>query len=183
MKKLIIVTMVILLFLAGCSSTGSSAAKLGLAQITSIASSADLKANDEGVMTGKAQADTTICAVLVDAAGKVIDIKIDVAQTAINFDDKGVITSDKTAQYKSKIEKGAEYGMIKASGIGKEWFEQIAAIEKWMIGKTSEEITGMKVTDVEGSNIPAEPDLTSSATIKVDSYIAVAAKAIADASK
>ena len=183
MKKLIAITVVLLLFLAGCSSTGSSAAKLGLAQLTSIASSSDLKANDDGVLVGKAQADTTMCAVTVDAAGKVIDIKIDVAQTAINFDENGVITSDKTAEFKSKVEKGADYGMIKASKIGKEWFEQIAAIEKWMIGKTATEIAAMKVTAGEGGNVSAEADLVSSATIKVDSYLAVTAKAIADATK
>lgn len=183
MKKLIVVTVVLLLFLAGCSSSGSAAAKLGLAQITSIASSADLATKDDGTVVGKAQADTVMCAVMVDAAGKVIDIKIDTAQTAINFDDKGVITSDKAAEYKSKVEKGADYGMIKASSIGKEWYEQIAAVEKWMIGKTSEQILAMKVKDVEGANVSAEPDLVSSATIKIDGYLAVAAKAIANAQK
>jgi hypothetical protein len=176
---------VLLLFLAGCSSTGSSAAKLGLAQLTSIGSSADLKANDDGVLVGKAQADTTMCAVTVDAAGKVIDIKIDVAQTAITYDENGVITSDKTAEVLSKREKGTDYGMIKASKIGKEWFEQIDALEKWMIGKTADQISAMKVTlnEEEGGNVSAEPDLVSSATLKVDTFIEIATKAIADATK
>ena len=185
MKKIFIITIVLLLFLAGCSSAGSSANKLGLAQLTSIASSTDLAAGTDGKLIGKAQADTTMCAVMVDAAGKVIDIKIDVAQTAINFDDKGVITTDKTAEVKSKREKGADYGMIKASKIGREWFEEVDAIQKWMIGKTADQIKGMKVavSAAEGGNISAEPDLVSSATLKIDDFITIAAKAIADATK
>lgn len=182
MKKIFAITLVIVLFLAGCSSSGSSVNKLGLGQKTTIASSTDL-ADTDGVKSGTAQADTVMCAVMIDANGKVVDIKIDTAQTAINFDEAGVITSDKTIEYQTKREKGADYGMIKASGIGREWFEQADAIEDWMTGKTADQIKNMKVTAGEGGNVSAEPDLTSSATIKVDDYIAVAVEAIENAGK
>ena len=40
-------------------------------------------------------------------------------------------------------------------GIGKEWYGQAAALAQWMIGKTVDEVAGMKLSD-EGT--PAEAD-------------------------
>ena len=37
--------------------------------------------------------------------------------------------------------------MRRASAIGKEWFEQIAEFEKWMIGKTVDEVKASKVKE------------------------------------
>ncbi|MDD2375492.1 MAG: hypothetical protein PHE63_10630 [Eubacteriales bacterium] len=181
MKKIIALTLILVLALAGCSSAGG-AAKLGLGQITSIGSSNDLAENDEGVMVGTAQVDTVMAAVMVDDKGKVVDIKIDTAQTRVNFDENGVITSDKEAEIKTKRELGNDYGMIKASGIGREWFEQIDAVEEWMTGKTASEIANMKLNQNDsGANIPGEADLTSKATLKIDDYLKVTAEAIANA--
>lgn len=183
MKKIIALTLILVLALAGCSSAGG-ATKLGLGQDTSIGSSKDLAENDEGVKVGTAQVDTVMAAVMVDDKGKVVDIKIDTAQTIVTFDESGVITSDKSAEIKTKRELGADYGMIKASGIGREWFEQIDAVEEWMVGKTADEIANMKVkADENGANISDEADLVSKATLKIDSYLKVTAEAIADASK
>jgi hypothetical protein len=179
MKKVIALTLILVLLLAGCASGGGT--KLGLGQVTTISSSKDLAENDEGVKVGTAQADTVMAAVMIDDKGKVVDVKIDTAQTKISFDEAGMITSDKTAEVKTKRELGNDYGMIKASGIGKEWFEQMDAVEEWMIGKTADEIKNMKVKDNEGANVPDEADLASKATIKIDSYLKVVAEAIANA--
>ena len=68
---------------------------------------------------------------------------------------------------------GADYGMVKASPIGKEWFEQIAALEQWMIGKTLEEVLAMPVYAKDDSH-PTCPDveeLKSSCTMNVGSYL------------
>lgn len=185
MKKIIalILVLVFIVALAGCSSS-SSETRVGLGQITTIRSSKDLAENDEGVKIGTAQADTVMAAVMIDEDGKVVDIKIDAAQTRINFDEDGVITSDTSIEYPTKRELGDDYGMIVASGIGREWYEQIDAIEEWMTGKTAEEIKNMKVkADDTGANVPDEADLVSKATLKVDVYIAAAIEAIEDASK
>ncbi len=143
--------------------------KIGLGHITSIAKSKD--AEDENGATG--QVDTTLAAVGFDDEGKVVKLTIDVAQTKVNFDAEGKLATDKDGEFKTKVELGDEYGMKKASEIGKEWYEQAAALEEWMVGKTVEEITSMELND----GVPAEEDLTSSVTVGVDTYIAAVEEA------
>jgi hypothetical protein len=65
--------------------------------------------------------------------------------------------------------------MLKASAIGKEWFEQMAAFEAWMVGKTVDEVMGLKVMQKDESHtaVPDVPELTSSVTISVEGYQAV----------
>ncbi len=144
-------------------------AKLGLGQNISIAKSTDATAEK----TATAQADVTIAAVGFDADGKVASVTIDVAQTKVAFDKDMKVTSDKTAEVKSKKDLGSDYGMLKASAIKKEWFEQMGAFENWMIGKTVEEIKGLKVKARDESHpaVPDVPELTSSVTISVDAYL------------
>ena len=179
MKKIFAATLLVALVLAGCSAGG--AGKLGLASKTTMGMSADL-AEKDGVKSGKAQADTMMAAVIVDANGKVVSIKIDTVQSPITFDEAGKLTVDKANVFKSKRELGNDYGMKKASKIGKEWFEQVDAIEKWMTGKTADQIKAMKVkkTESEG-NVADEADLATSATIGIDEFIEVATTAIANA--
>lgn len=191
MKKLIAIALALTFVLAGCAATtpqptqaagngSATPAKLGFASITMTDKSADLT-EKEGKKSGLGQADTMMCAVMVDANGKVVDIKIDAVQAKITFDEAGKITSDKTAAVKSKRELGDEYGMKKASPIKKEWFEQTDAIQKWMIGKTKDEIKAMKVKTNDHGTVSDEPDLVSSATITITEFIEVAVKAIENA--
>ena len=144
-------------------------AKIGLGQNISIAKSTDATAD----ATATAQADVTIAAVGFDAEGKVASVTIDVAQTKVAFDKDMKVTTDRAAEVKSKKDLGPEYGMVKASSIGKEWYEQMGAFENWMIGKTADEITGLKVKarDENHPAVPDIPELTSSVTISVDAYL------------
>jgi hypothetical protein len=183
MKKLFAITLALALglslILAGCSQ--APAAKLGFASKTTMGMSADL-ADNNGVKSGKAQADTMMCAVVVDANGKVVSIKIDIVQSPITFDETGKITTDKATVFKTKRKLGDAYGMKKASGIGKEWYEQADAIQKWMIGKTADQIKAMKVkTSEKEGTVSDEPDLVTSATIGIGDFIEVAANAVANA--
>ncbi len=150
-------------------------AKVGLGQNISIASSKDATAD----ATATAQADVTIAAVGFDADGKIASVTLDVAQTKVAFDKDMKVTSDKTAEVKSKKDLKEDYGMKKASAIGKEWYEQMEAFENWMIGKTADEVTGLKVKQgAEGHNaVPDVPELTSSVTVTVDAYQAAVAEA------
>ena len=93
------------------------------------------------------------------------------------------VSSNRDDVYKTKVELGDEYGMKGASQIGKEWFEQIAELEKWMIGKSIDEITSMKVVEKDASH-PAVPDvaeLTSTVTVSVEDYLAATLKAFENA--
>ncbi|MCX8131102.1 MAG: hypothetical protein N3I35_13515 [Clostridia bacterium] len=167
MKKLIALTMGLLL-LAGCgASTGGI--KTGIGHTVSISKSADATAEKDG----NAQVDTVMAAVSFDSNGKILSVSIDNAQTKVAFDTAGKIKSDKSVKGKTKVELGKDYGMIKASKIGKEWFEQIAELEKWMVGKTVDEIKAMKVKEVDENhkNVPDVADLTSKVTVSVEDYI------------
>lgn len=180
MKKIIVLTIVLafVVALVGCSSGGNGDYKLGLGVVTGVGSSYDVQENDDGEMVGRAQADTVVASVMIDGDGKVVSVSIDTAQTAINFDDEGKITSDLTAEYLTKKERGDDYGMIRASGIGREWYEQIAAVEEWMVGKTATEIANMPVDD---EGYTTDVDLTSKATMHVTDYVAAVVKAIENA--
>ena len=155
-------------------------AKFGLGQNISIASSKDagVDANSKAVLA-QGQADVTMAAVGFDAEGKVVSVTVDVAQTKVKFDEDLKVSSDKEETIKSKKELGADYGMVNASEIKKEWFEQMEAFEAWMIGKTVDEITGLKVKEVNPShqNVPDEAELTSTVTITVETYIAAVKEA------
>ena len=157
----------------------AGATELGLGNIVTIGKSKDLGDNVLPV----AQVDNVIVASAFDKEGKVKGVIIDTAQTKINFDAEGKITTDKDGEFKTKVELGDEYGMKGASQIGKEWFEQIAELEKWMIGKSIDEITSMKVVEKDASH-PAVPDvaeLTSTVTVSVEDYLAATLKAFENA--
>lgn len=149
------------------------AEKVGLGAGVSTAKSKSAEADKTAV----AQVDTTVVATALKADGTVAGTVIDVAQTKVEFDADGVVTSDKAAAVKSKVELGEDYGMRAASGIKKEWFEQALDLSAWMVGKTADEVTGMEIAE----GIPADEDLTSTVTIKVEGYLAAFEEAAANA--
>ncbi len=193
MKKLLSLVLVLVLavtFIAGCgsTSTGSTtststtsttepstddAVKTGLAVITTVEKSADAGDKD-----GYAQTDSVAVAVTVDKDGKIVKCAIDTAQTKINFSKEGKILSDLKAEYKSKQELGKDYGMVKASKIGKEWNEQADAFAAYVTGKTVAEIKGIAVNE---EGVPTAADLTSSVTVHITDYVAAIEKAVSNA--
>ncbi len=180
MKKslaLVLVLALAVVSLAGCTGGAPAtptATKVGLGNITSIAKSKDYSVDATGKETlASAQVDTVMAAVAFDKDGKVFSVKIDTAQTKVNFDKAMKVTSDKAAHIKSKVELGDEYAMKAVSTIGKNWFEQIAELEKWMVGKTVDEIKALKVKQRDASHVavPDVPELTSLVTITVEEYL------------
>ncbi len=121
-----------------------------------------------------AQVDVVIAAAAFNEAGEVGAVLIDTAQTRVQFDEEGQVISDRTAEYPTKKELGDDYGMRVASPIEREWDEQIANLEAWMVGKTVDEI---KALDLLEDGAPDDPDLVTSVTITVTSYLKVLAEA------
>jgi hypothetical protein len=158
-------------------------AKVGLGHMTSIEKSKDLKVLDDEEVLPLGQVDTVIVAAAFDKDGKVVKVSIDNAQTKVNFDKELQLTSDLTVTPQTKVELGDDYGMIRASTIDKEWYEQIAELENWMIGKTVAEVKAMNVKERDATHIavPDVPELTSSVTITVEDYIAGLEKAYENA--
>ena len=123
---------------------------------------------------GSAQVDTTMLVAAFDAEGKVTSVSIDVAQQKLGVNADGTTADAAKADIRTKIEKEGDYGMAGVSGIGKEYFEQIEALENWMVGKTVEEIVNMPVMDRgDGSHthVPTDADLAAGCTITVKSYL------------
>lgn len=181
MKKLIALALGIVL-LTGCSAAPASSSggvKTGLGHTVSIASSANATADK----AGSAQVDAVMAAVTFDSAGKILAVKIDNAQVKVEFDAQGKIKTDLKQNPKTKIELGKDYGLAKQSKIGKEWYEQIAELEKWMVGKTVDQVKSMKVKKVDDAhtNVPDEADLKTKVTITVESYIAAVEDAFKNA--
>lgn len=154
-------------------ATNKGTAKTGLAVITSTGSSKDATADTEGL----AQVDSTIVAVLVGEDGKILDCKIDAAQTKVNFSAEGKITTDLATEFQTKQELGTGYGMAGASSIGKDWSEQADAFAEYVVGKTIEEVKGIALTE----GVPSDADLTSSVTIHVTDFISGLEKAVNNA--
>ena len=144
--------------------TEGSIALLGLGHNISIARSRDMSDDD----TAQAQADVTVAAVGFDADGTIVSVSIDVAQTRVAFDEDMQVTSDRDALVPSKKELGDDYGMARVSGIEKEWYEQIEALEEWMIGQNIDDVLAL---DLNEDNAPDVADLHSSVTITVTSYL------------
>ena len=133
--------------------------------------------------SGEAKASSTYGVVALDKDGKVVFTQTDVAQNAVKFTTAGALDGEAMA-VPTKGEKKDEYGMKKASAIGKEWFEQNQAFDEWTVGKTSNQISGMEVTTNEaGKTVTADKDLMTGCTMGVDSLQKVTVTAIAAASK
>lgn len=181
MKKLALSALILTMSLSvftGCGSkaaSGAGIAKMGMGHITTIEKSKDLGTDKDGkevLPTG--QVDTIIVAAAFDKDGKVVKVTIDNAQTKVDYNKDLSLKSDVKAEGKTKVELGDAYGMVKASSIKKEWYQQIAELEKWMVGKTVEEIKGMKVVKKDDAHpsVPDVAELKSSVTVSVEGYIA-----------
>lgn len=150
------------------------ALKTGLAILTNISGSAPATSD----ANGKADYDVTVVAVTVDENGVIQSCIIDSLGATAEFDAAGVPAAPGTTEVKTKNELGFDYGMVayKASGIGKEWFEQAAALADFAVGKTVEEvksgIAGGYASDV---------DLATKATIYIGGYVSGIEAAVANA--
>ena len=155
---------------APADPSSGEAVKTGLSLITSVGSSTSASAEGDGL----AQADITLVAVTVGEDGVIDDCVIDAIQSKVNFDAAGQITTDLTAAQPSKNQLGDDYGMRKASSIGKEWYEQAAGFAAYVTGKTPAEVSGIAVTE---DGKAADADLAASVTISIGAFQTLVAKA------
>jgi hypothetical protein len=125
---------------------------------------------------GRIQTNVTFTGVAFDKDGKVLVALLDVAQNQGTFDAMGAIVKAEAAP--TKVEKGADYGMIGNSAIGKEWFEQAAALTAYFVGKTADEVAAI---EIDADAVPVSEDLKTSVSVGIDDYLASFAKAVANA--
>ena len=155
---------------ANINTDSGGALYTGLYAVGSLSSSASAGEKD-----GLLQTDVTIVAVTVDHSGVIRDCVIDAVQAKVSFGAQGQLLTELPAQVLSKNELGTDYGMVKASSIGKEWNEQAAALADYVVGKTAEEVLGIAVDE---ATKPAGADLAASVTISIGGYQQAIAEAV-----
>lgn len=182
MKKFISIIMVSIMVLTlfafvGCKddkdneTTTTPAAekfKLGFGVVTAevSASNATEDAN------GKGKASITAAAVLVDNDGKVVKAFIDCAQNEVKYTADGKAVATET--FKTKYEKGSEYGMVAYAGSAKEWFEQADAFCALIVGKTAAEITALVAESGKGT----DDVINAGCTITISEFVTATVEAI-----
>ena len=149
------------------AAVGSSAATETAAVKTGFAVSATLSAESAGEKDGGSTTDVSLVAVTVTEEGVIESCKIDAIQGKVAFSADGKVTSEAGAVL-TKKELGDDYGMRVASPIGKEWDEQVEAIEAYAVGKTVEEL---KTNAIDEAGVVKDADLASGATIYMGSFI------------
>ena len=150
-----------------------------------LGTSVSLKGTDLAEGKGSAQSDVTIAALALDAEGKIVKAHIDVAQNKFAVNDDGTFAVEPSAaEFKTKHELKEDYnmkGVSEKNGIGKEWYEQAAAFEEYIVGKTPEEVVAIPTEkkDDHHLNVPTDADLLASVTIDIGAF----QKAVADAAE
>ncbi len=129
---------------------------------------------------GSVEFEETIVAAVTDKDGKVVVAKTDCAQVKVTFDTKGVATVDTAAEIKTKLDLGTDYNMAAygkkhdgSDGAVKEWFEQAAAFDAALVGKTASEFASLADADGYGTGDLA----TAGCTIGISDMIKAADKA------
>lgn len=193
MKKLLSITLVLSLVLVcvACSTaTALAENKTGLGIVTSIGSSKPVGEKDGEKTNGRAQVDSTICAVTVDENGVIVSISFDVAQTRVEFDPEGALVTDLKADVLSKKELKDAYGMKAVSaangtneGKGLELYEQLANLEAYCTGKTVADVlaTPLYARDENHTEVGDNDELKATVTIDIGSYLKALEKAAANA--
>ncbi len=204
MKKtltLVLMTAFILLTLTGCTGTTvvvgvdctcapsvvteapqptpavdvQNSVKTGMAFITNVGGSTSALPDK----AGEAKYDVTIAAVTLNESGRILSCIVDSVPASVKFDATGAIVTDLNAPIKTKNEQGSAYGMVAYGKAIAEWDQQVAALCKFAVGKTVDELRNGAIDN--SGYAPKDSDLASSATIHLGGYIDAIEKAAANA--
>ena len=177
MKRILCLILCVCAVLAvsACSPAAKEADyKLGMGVVVNMDSSA----------TGNAQVDATVAAVVLDADGKIVSCRIDVAQNKMAVAD-GAVEAEKT--FETKMELGDRYGMANfkidndGNGVTKEWYEQAKAFEAYVTGKTAAEVKAIETKEAAGHQIAVDQTLLDAGcSMQITDFIAAVAAACED---
>lgn len=128
--------------------------------------------------TNKAQVDATVATVVTDSEGKIVLCRIDCAQNKMDVTGGQV---DTAATYTTKRDLKYDYNMVKYSNATLEWFEQVENLEKWVVGKTAEDIKNIETrVNEEGYNVAVDEELFASCSISLEAFQDAIVKACND---
>ena len=130
-----------------------------------------------------AQVDATVAAVVLDAEGKIVSCRIDVAQNKMKVVGGAV---DTAATFKTKMELGSAYGMAgkvdnNDDGVMLEGDAQAKAFEEYVVGMTAADVEGIKTQEAKGHLIAVdEALLKAGCSMQITDFMAAVVKACRD---
>ena len=125
-----------------------------------------------------AQVDATVAAVVLDKDGKIAACRLDAVQNKMDVTGGAV---DTAASFKTKMELGDDYNMVKYSDAKAEWYDQAKAFEAYVTGKTPAEVAAIETTvNDEGYNVAVDEALLAGCTISIEDFMAAVVKACND---
>ena len=128
--------------------------------------------------TNLAQVDATVATVVTDSEGKIVLCRIDCAQNKMDVTGGQV---DTAATYTTKRDLKYDYNMVKYSNATLEWFEQVENLEKWVVGKTADDIKNIETrVNEEGYNVAVDEELFASCSISLEAFQDAIVKACND---
>ena len=128
---------------------------------------------------GLAQVDATFAAVVTDANGVIVAVRLDCAQNKM---DVSAGVCDPAKAFESKMELGDAYNMKTYGNSIGEWYDEAKGFEAYCVGKTATEIAGMElVVNEEGHHVSTDEALLATCTISVEAFIEAVVKACDDA--
>jgi len=169
MKKIIALVLSLMLVLCSVAALAEDVVYHGFGAYTTASSSSNATADGNGTV----QVNTNMASVVVNADGTIVSIILDTQQTKVQFNNAGEIVTDVTVPFPTKVELKDGYNMRGASPIGMEYFEQIAGLENWLVGKT--------VADLKAAIEGKDETLLAVCTIKLGDTVISIENAVNDA--
>ena len=174
MKRFIALSLCLLMLLptvlVGCAKEESKV-KFGLGVYASAPTASDATADKNGA--GKI--DVTFAALTVDKDGKIAAVELDTASNDIAYTADGKAVAK--TEFKTKYELGNDYNMVAYGGAKKEWFEQVDAFEKLIVGKTLAEVKALVAEKNKGN----EEVVNAGCTVMINEFVGAIEKAFAAA--
>ena len=128
-----------------------------------------------------AQINATIATVVTDAKGVIVSCKIDAVQNKYKIEDKVSFTNLLTKKELGYDYNMAAYGTPNYGTTVKEWFEQAAIFEQYVVGKTAAELEALEYQEVNNHWISKDEDLLSAGcTIQIGEFVNAVVKACND---
>ena len=130
------------------------------------------------------QVDATVATVVLDAEGKIVACRIDVAQ---NKFDLTKFETEVTKTFKTKMELGDDYNMAKygqpnvEGGTVQEWYVQTKAFEQYVVGMTAAQVAAIETQTVNNHFIAVDEALLSAGcTMQITEFMEAVVKACND---
>ena len=128
-----------------------------------------------------AQINATIATVVLDENGVIVDCKIDAVQNKYTIGDTIVFSNLLTKKELGFNYNMAAYGTPNWGTTVKEWFEQAAIFEQYVIGKTAAELEALEYQEVNNHLISKdEALLNAGCTIQIGEFVDAVVKACND---